>query len=369
MNFNCDKDTLLNAINIVSKAVSNKSTMTLQECILITVEEYGYKLLANDLEIAIETSVISCTVKETGSIALDARIFSEIIRRLPGDNLNIKTDSNFVTIIKSGKSEFKILGLSSEDFSLLPIVEKNNKYIVLSQDLRNMIKQTLFAVAIENAKIAFTGELLDIKDNILNIVAVDGFRVALRKTKLEYPAPDISVVIPAKTMSEISKILQPETDSKVQMYFTDKHALFELDTCTIVSRLLDGEFMKYEQVFTEDFDTIICVNRVELIASLERSIIMAKDSKKNPVKLLMDSNILKVTSNNEMGTTYDEVNIDTDGNSLEIAFNPKFLIDSLKVIEEEKISIQFTTALSPCIIKGINSENHKYLTLPLRLRS
>lgn len=374
MNFTCDKDTLLNTINIVSKAVSTKSTMSLQECILVTVEEDGFKLLANDLQIAIESNKVICNVKETGSIALDARIFSEIIRRLPENTLTIKTNDNFVTIIKSGKAEFKLLGLSSEDFSVLPIVEKNNEYIILSQDLRTMIKQTLFAVATENPKIALTGELLDIKDNIINIVAVDGFRVALRKTKLQSISEDTSVVIPAKTMNEISKILQTENESKVHMYFTDKHALFEMNSCIIVSRVLNGDFINYEQVFTEDFDTIIYLNKTELISALERSLIMAKDSKKNPVKLNMNNNTLEITSNNEMGTTYDELAVDMEGKPLEIAFNPKFLIDSIKVIEEEKISIQFTTALSPCIIKGIEAknvdiENHKHLILPLRIRS
>lgn len=368
MNFVCSKEKLLESLNIVSKAVPNRTTKPILECILITVTDKGFKLLANDMEMAIESLLVECEVMETGTICIEAKILTDIIRSLPDSTVSIKSDSNNVTIIKSGKSEFKILGLSGDEFPPMPEVEKYNCYEIYSADLRNMIKQTVFSVSSDESRIVLNGEFFDIKDGFLNLVAVDGFRVSLRRIEFLNSGVDTGVIVPYKAMSELSKILSSEPELKTYIYTTDKHVLFETESLVMVSRLIEGEFMNYQQIFSEDFDTKIVVDRVEFIGCLERSSIIS-DAKKNPIKLEIKPEWMIVTTNNELGTTYEEINIDIEGNPLEIAFNPRYMIDALKAIEDEEVEILFTTALSPCIIKGLVGDNYKYLVLPLRLRN
>lgn len=369
MQINCSKDILLNNINIVSKAVSSRSTLPILECILLTADTNGFKLLANDLELGIETVSIDAEINEKGSVALDARLFSEIIRSLPDNNVDITSDEKNVTIIKSGKTEFKILGQPGVEFPVLPDIERDVKFETNASALKNMIRQTIFSVALEDTKPILTGELIEFKDDVLNVVAIDGFRVSFRKTIIENIPESKSVVIPAKTLNEISRILPDKNDYKVTMYFTENHALFELENCIVISRLLEGEYLKYEQMFTDDYKTIIEINRQEFLRSIERAILISKESKKTPVKLSIEENKVIITSNTEIGTSYEEVFAETDGENLEIAFNPKFLIDAFKAIDEEKIKIQFINSLSPCIIKGVENVDYKYLILPLRLKN
>lgn len=369
MHIVCSKENLINSINIVSKAVSVRTPLPILECILLNVDNTGFKLIANDLELAIETSYIESQIIETGCIALEAKIFSDIIRKLPDEDITITTIDNNVTVIKSGKTEFKIIGQNGDEFPLLPKVEKNEEYSISSNELKNMIKQTIFSVSTMESKPTLTGELLEIENGMLNVVAVDSFRVSLRVSPINTINSNISVIVPSKSLNELSKILPTDDTSLVSLYFTDKHVLFEIDSCIIVSRLIEGEFLKYNQIFTEDYTTIIYGDRHNILSSLERSSLISKDNKKTPVKLNIASNKLVITSSTDTGTSYDELSIDMDGEPIEIAFNPKYLIDAIKVIDTEKISIQFTTSLSPCIIKGYESDLYKYLILPLRLTS
>ncbi len=369
MLISCTKDELLSKINIVSKAVASKTTMPILECILINADRDGVKLTANNLELAIETSPMNAEISEKGAVAPEAKMFLEIIRSLPENELSIETDDKGIMLIKSGKSEFKIMALPAEEFPSLPDVEKNIKYETKPNVLKNMIKQTIFSVAVEETKPILTGELIEIKENCFNVVAIDGFRVSYRNTKMENLNENISAVVPAKTLNEISRILSDKEDDVVSMYFTNNHVVFETEEFTVVSRLLEGEFLKYEQIFINEYTTAIDVNRQEFLSSLERASLISKDSKKNPVKLNIKNGSLIITSNTEIGTSYEEVYVDFEGDELEIAFNPKYLIDALKAIEDDKINIQFMSELSPCIIKGIDKEDYKYLVLPLRLKN
>jgi len=363
------KEELLSKINIVSKAVASKTTRPILECILITADSEGVRLTANNLELSIETANINADIIEKGSAAPEAKMFLEIIRNLPENDVSIETDNKNNIIIKSGKSEFKIFSLPGEDFPELPSVEKNFKYEISSAMFKNMIKQTIFAVAVDETRPILTGELLEIKENCFNIVAIDGFRVAFRTEKIENKNESTSVVVPSKTLSEISRILPDKEDEIVSMYFTDNHALFETNQFTMVSRLLEGEFFKYENSFINEHTTTIEVNRQELLSSIERATLIVKDMKKSPVLLKIKENFLVITSNTDIGTSYEEVSVDFEGENLEIGFNPKYLIDALKVIDDERISINFMSELSPCIINGLEIGNYKYLILPLRLKN
>lgn len=365
----CNRNVLLEYINIVLKAVSNRTTLPILECILLLADETGFRLIGNDLEMGIETKQITAEILETGSIALDSKIFSDIIRRLPGDMVSISSDDKNITLIKSDKSEFKILGQNGDEFPFLPQVEKDSEYKILSKDLKDMIRQTIFSVAINDSKAVMTGELLEIKENQIKMVAVDGFRISLRVQNIETENFDVKCVIPAKTLNELSKLFNNDETSSISIYFTSKHILFEMDNCIIISRLLEGDFINYENVFTDEYTTLITVDRSFLLDSLERASLISKDAKKNPVKLNISADMLVITSNTEAGTSYEEIPIELDGIDIEIAFNPRYLIDALKIIEDEKITMQFTTPLSPCIMRGLETDSYKYLVLPLRLKS
>ncbi len=364
----CNAQTLLENINVVIKAISSRTTIPILECILLTAENGSFKMLANDLEMAIETNDIPAEIITEGKIALEAKMLSEIIRRLPNDDVYISTDENNITLIKCNKSQFKILGFTGEEFPSIQAVDKTAYYKIKASDFKNIIKRTIFSVSVDESKPVLTGELVQIRGDKLNIVAVDGYRVSFCSSEIEFCDNETEFVIPSKTLNEISKILQNNEDDYITIYFEKSHVLFEIEGFTIVSNILEGEFIKYEQIFTEDYKTIISVNRQELIMSLERaSLIANRELKKSPIKLQIESENMVITSNTEAGTVREELNPVVDGDSIEIAFNPKYLTDALKAIEQEVVTLQFTTPLSPCIIKPVGSENSKYLVLPLRL--
>lgn len=363
----CNKDTLLNNINIVLKSVASRTTMPILECILLTADKNGFRLVSNDLEFGIETSNIEADIVEKGSVALEARMFYDIVRNMPEEEISICVDEKNLTTIKSGKTEFKILGLNGEEFPKVNLIERDEKYIVSAHILKNMIKQTKFSVSTDESKPALTGELIEIKNGNLNIVAIDGFRVAFRKVELS-AKENIEAIVPAKTLNEVIKILPDKEDSFVNIYFNENNIMFELDSCIIVSRLLEGEFLKYEQIFTDDYNTKIEINKTDFLNSLERASLISKDNKKIPVKLqIKKAETLIITSNTEFGTSYEEIKIDMEGEELTIGFNPKYFIEALKAIEDETIIIQFMSALSPCIIKSIEKDDYKYLILPLKI--
>lgn len=365
----CAKNLLVESINIVSRAVTGRAGQPILECCLLTATDGGFKLMANDMEMAIETKKIEVEVLENGSIALDARVFFDIVRRLPGDSVEIYADDKNLTVIKSGKSEFKVLGMNAEEFPALPEVEKEHSYSLPSPELKDMIRQTIFSVSQDISKPVLCGELLEIDENCAKLVSVDGFRISLRSFEFKNENGRAKVVIPAKTLGEIGKILSADSDSVTSFYVTDKHILFDMENCIVVSRLLEGEFIKYENMFTRETETTINVDRRDLLDCIERATLISRDSKKSPVKLQLSEGRMEVTSNTEMGASYEELGVEQDGPDLEIAFNPRYLTDVLKVLDYERISMEFSTQLSPCVIKVEGSENYKYLILPLRLRN
>jgi len=372
MKIRCAKERLVDGLSLVGRTVSARTTMPILECILLTADENGLRLTANDLEMSIETAPLEAEVTETGNVALEAKLFSEIIRKMPGDEIEIETKENNETTCKSGRARFTIRGMPGDEFPVADEMERSSGYEIPAKELREMIRQTIFSVAVEDSKPVLTGELLQHRDNALNIVAVDGFRISYRRLDLPESSVDISdamsVVIPAKALHELSRVLPTDAADSVSFYYTDKRIVFDLPQFTFVSRLLEGEFIRYDQIFNEDFTTNVTMTRQDFLSGLERATLVARESKKSPVKLEIAENSVIITSNTEMGTAFDEVQAEVDGSTLEIAFNPRYLIDALRAIEEKQIIIRFTTGLSPCIIRGLESDAAKYLILPLRLR-
>lgn len=363
----CSKSDLLNGVNIVLKAVPSKTTMSILECILITAANGKIKLTANDMELGIET-VISGEIKENGIIALDAKLFSDIVRKLPDSIVSLETDEQYMTKIICDKANFNLIGKSGEDFSYLPDVEKD-KFITISQfTLKEIIRQTIFSIADNDNNKIMTGELFEIDKNTMKVVSLDGHRISIRNIELRQEYPYLKVIVPGKTLSEISKILSGEVEKVVNIYFTQNNIVFEFDNTVVVSRLIEGEYFNIDQMLSSDYETKVIINKKEFIECIDRATLLVKENDKKPVIISIDDRSLELKINSTIGSMNENIDIDKTGNDIMIGFNPKFLIDALRVIDDEKISLYFMNPKAPCFIKDDNNK-YIYLILPVNFNT
>lgn len=361
-----EKSDLLNAINIVMKAVPSKTTMSILECILIDATSDEIRFTANDMELGIKTTVKG-EIIEKGCIAIDAKIFSEISRKLPDSEVIIETDSNYRMNISCEKAKFNIAGKSGEDFTNLPDVEKN-KFIYLSQfALREVIRQTIFSIApSESSNKIMTGVLFEITQNNMKVVSLDGHRVSLRNIELKESFDDVKVIVPGKTLNEISKILTGNSEDEVRIFFTSNHIVFEFDDTVVVSRLIDGEYFRIEQMLSNDYETKIKINKKELVDCIDRATLLVKESDRKPIVITIQDGELELKINSTIGYMNESISIDKEGKDMIIGFNPKFLLDALKVIDEEQIDIYLLNSKAPMYMKDEN-ETFNYLILPVAM--
>ena len=369
----CEKTLLQDALSLIGRAVPSRTTLPILECVLLTAEEgVGITLCANDMEMSINTTPIPADIQVSGSVALNARLFTEIIRKMPGEYIDIETDDKLVTECKCGQAKLKIAGLPAEDFPTIPEEEleaAQARYKLKSTILRDMIKQTIFSVSIDPSKAVLTGELLEIIENVLRIVAVDMFRISYRSTALIEDSSNASAVVPAKALNELSRAISGDTDEEIEFYFTNKRVLFGTKNFTMSARLLEGEFIRYNQIFNQDFTTMVVIDRMMMLGSLERSVLVAMENRQISITLDIRDDSLIITSQSEKGQTYDEIPCETDGTDMQIFFNPRYLIEALRAIEDDNIVIKFNTSRSPCTIHSLTSETvteYKYLIVPLR---
>ena len=365
MKLQFQKSALLNGISIVSKAIPAKTTMSILECILIDADADQIKLTGNDMELGIETKVEG-SILERGKIALDAKLFYEIIRKLPDGEapVIITSDNKFNTTIQCESALFNILGRDGEEFSYLPYIERD-QYITLSQfTLKEAIRQTIFSISPNDSNKMMAGELLEVKENILKVVSLDGHRISIRNIALKESYESHKVIVPGKTLSEISKILGGDNEKEVQIFFSKNHILFEFDDTMVVSRLIDGEYFKIDQMLSSDYETRVKVNKREFMDSIDRSMILIRDSDRKPIILnVEDSNVnLKVRST--IGSMNADVSAYKAGKDIMIAFNPKFLLDALRVIDDEEVELYMMNPKSPCFIKD-EEGTYIYLILPV----
>ena len=359
----CKKANLLNGVQIVSKAVPSKTTMPILECILIDASQEKIKLTANDMELGIET-IIDGDIVEKGIIALDAKIFLEIVRKLPDNMITIQTDSSLNVVIICEKAKFNIVGKSGEDFSYLPEIEKGNSVVISQFTLKEVIRQTIFSIADNENNKLMTGELFEIENDTLKVVSLDGHRISIRKISLKNSYPKKKVVVPGKTLSEVSKILSGDMDKDVSIFFTDKHILFEFNNTVVVSRLIEGEYFKIDQMLSSDYETKIRMNKRELLDCIDRATLLVKEGDKKPVIIDVKDGSMELKMNSTVGSMDEEIDIEKEGKDLKIGFNPKFLIDALRVIEDEEILIYMVNPKAPCFIKD-EKESYIYMILPV----
>ena len=366
----CYKDKILKALNSVVKGVASKTTMPILEGILIQTNDNEVKLTTYDLEIGIEY-VMECEVKEQGSTVVNAIMFSEIIRKLPDTEISITLNEKNLLEIECEGSLYKLATMNPDEFPELPKIEVENSIELEQNTLKNMIRKTIFAVSTEENRPIFTGCLFEIKSNKLNIVAVDGFRLALRSMYLNKQTNDFSAVIPGKTLNEVNKILLDSFET-IKIGVAKNQALFEMENCKIVTRILDGEFLNYKNVIPENWETRIKVNKNNLQNSFERVSLISASSvekeKKYPVKVNVDIGKVTISCTNQTGDAKEELFVSTEGKNLEAGFNPKYFLDSLKAIDDEDVFVEFGTSISPCLIKSAENKDYVYMILPIRLK-
>lgn len=361
----CSKTSLSKSINISLKAVAGKTTMPILECILIDASTNQIKFISNDMELGIET-IVEGSIEQKGIVALDAKIFSEIIRKLPDSLVTIQTNDSLNIMITCEKSKFNIPGKSGEDFTYLPVIEKEESLTISQFTLKEMIRQTIFSIAVNENNKLMTGELFEIKDGILKIVSLDGHRISIRNMQLKKQYPDKKVIVPGKTLGEISKILSGEVDSQVNIYFGQNHILFEFDSTIVVSRLIEGEYFKIEQMLSNDYETMVSINRKEFLDCIDRASLFIRESDKRPIIIQISDGVMELKMNSSMGSMDEQIDIEKEGQDILIGFNPKFLMDALKVIDDETINIYLVNPKAPCFIRD-EERHYTYLILPVNI--
>ena len=348
----CTKSNLVKGVSIVSKAVPSKTTMPILECILVDASTDVIKLTANDMELGIETR-IEGDILERGIIALNAKIFSEIVRKLPDSDVVIETTSDNQTLITCEKAKFNIAAQSGEDFSYLPVIEKEDYITVSEFTLKEVIRQTIFSIADNDTNKMMTGELFEIEGNILKVVSLDGQN---------------KVIVPGKTLQEISKIIGGEAEALVDISFTKNHIVFEFDKTVVVSRLIEGEYFKIDQMLSSDYETKVRIHKKELLDCIDRATLLIKEGDKKPIIIDIKDGTMELKIKSQIGSMDETIFITKEGKDLLIGFNPKFLIDALRVIDDEEVDLYFMNAKAPCFIKDEN-QSYIYLILPVNFNA
>lgn len=350
-------------INIVQKGISSRTTLQILNGILLETVNGKLKLTATDLEIGIET-YLDCDIIEEGSIVINSNIFGNIVKKLPNSTINIKVEENNVNITCES-SEFNILGNNPFEFPELPTISNHNSFNIAKDLFKSAIRQTVFATTQDETRPILTGVLLEITNKNGSFVALDGYRLALRNIPID-SKEDIKIVIPGRALSELNKILDDESE-EFTIITAPNNVIFNLGDTVVSSRLLEGQFLNYKDIIREDHKTKVIVNKKAFQDSLERASLLAKEEKANLVKINIDDGQVIIKSHTEIGNVNEQIPSKNEGDSVNIAFNSKYILDGIKNIDSEEIELLFMGSLNPCIIRPIDDENYIYLVLPVRL--
>ena len=370
MNIKCKKSDLLNSINISLKAIPGKTTMQILSFIAIVAENNKINLVSNNLELGIETS-LEAEVIEPGKICVDAKMFSEIIRKLPSDEItmivddrNSDTEEIASMQIKSGRAKFEISAMSTDEFVFLPNIQSDDNIQISQYDLRAIINQTEFSISDNENQKVMTGELFEVTENQLRVISLDGNRISIRRLTLDNQYPSKKVIIPGKTLREISKILSDKVDDNVDIYFSENHIIFKFESTTVLSRLIDGNYYDVDRMLSDDYKVKIKANKAELTETIDRSMLLRRESDKKPIVFNIKDGKIEFNMKTSIGSMDEEMEVEKEGEDLRIGFNPKFMLDALKNIEDEDVDIYFKSAKSPCFIKN-DEKTYIYLILPI----
>lgn len=369
MNIKCNLKDLINGLNIVAKA-ANKTTMPILDGVLIEAFQGTLKLTTYDLDIGSEHT-FNCEVLSEGSTVVDIRMLNEIVRKIEDETIEIEVNET-VFVLKSVNGVFKLAVMNPDEYPKLPIFNIESSVTLEQKILKDMIKRTLFSVSNDENRPIYNGALLKVEDNILTIVAIDGFRLSLRKYLSEKNINNFKAIIPGKVLSELFKILTEEENQYVKIGVNKNQALFEIGQSIIVSRIIEGEFLNYNNIIPETYETRIKIRTKNLLDSFERVALFAKENKekdkKSPVKMNIEIDGVILSCVSENGDAKEMISAVVEGKDIEIGFNPRYVIEALKSIDDQEIYVEFTSNISPVLIKPITSNEFIYVVLPIKLK-
>ena len=366
MKFTVNKSDITEAVSNIQRAVSTKTSSPALEGILLSATETGLELCAYDLELGI-TTVIPAFVMEPGKAVLSAKLFSDIVRRTPAETVTVSVDEKNMATLESGYSRFSIIGIPAEEFPELPKLSDSTQISLPGALLKSMIRQTLFAIAESDAKPIHQGSLFSLENGILDVVSVDGYRLAVRREPVDF-SEDLSFVVPGKTLSELLKLIK-DSEEPVEISAGRRHILFKIDNYTVISSLLEGEFLNYKAAIPPESQTEVVLKTREAIDSVERVSLLITDRLKSPIRCLFDNNEVKLNCTTSMGRASDQLDVEMTGQSVEIGFNNRYLLEALRNTECDEVKVQLGGPLSPMKVVPKEGDSFLFLVLPVRLKS
>jgi DNA polymerase-3 subunit beta len=362
MKISIQKQVLQEAIFNVQKAISGKVIMPILQGILIIAENSQITLIGSNMDLIIETK-IQGNILEEGKVVVDSRFFGDIIRKLPDATIQLESKDNKTITIEYSSSTAILLHMDANEYPSLPDIKKETTFQISQRLIKNMIKGTIFAIAQDEFRATYTGVLFEVSSGNLNLVSLDGYRAAIRSEKIESSLV-VNKIIPGKTLNEVYKILE-DNDNLIDISFASNHVIFSLGNTKISSRLLEGNFVKHEDIIPKEYSTKIIVKRNDLLNSIERASLMGKEEYGSKVILEIQDDNIFIIANSQFGKLREKINIVLQGNNLKIAFNSKYLLDVLKVIDNDEIVLELNNSVNPCIIKNKNSDNCVYMLVPI----
>ncbi|WMJ82860.1 DNA polymerase III subunit beta [Oscillospiraceae bacterium LTW-04] len=367
MRIKCEKTILCDAASVVSRAVSSRSPLPTLEGILIRTADNAIELFGYDLDIGISTK-IDAQIEAAGEIVLPAKVLLDIVKKLPGEFVTITVGEKCLTEIKSGFSEFTILGMPADEFPEFPSIGEVTDFSVTEDVLKSMIDQTIFAISQSDAKPIHTGSLFEIKSGSFSVVSIDGYRLALRNEKVSFDS-DISFVIPGRALNEVSRILSESSDELVGMQISKKHIVFHIGDFQVFSRLLEGDFLDYNAAIPKTSSTTVKINTREFIEAVERVSLLISDRIKSPLRIKFVEDEIILNCSTALGRAVDTVAASIEGGTLEMGFNNRYLLDALRAAQCDEVCLEISGPLSPMKVVPINSTAFVFLVLPVRLKS
>lgn len=364
MKISCLRTDLANAVSNVSRAVSTKASIPALEGILIKAYGESMNISGYNLEIGITTD-IDATIKEEGEIVVSARLFLDIVRRLPEEIVMIETDERMVTYISCGNVNYQIVGMSSVEYPDLPTFEKTDSLVINAKILRDMIRQTVYAVSENTAKPIYTGSLFEIEDKVFKIVAIDGYRMAIRSENVDSDSKN-RFVVPGKTQQEVLKLLNDDEEN-VEIIIGQRHITFQIKNYRVISRLIEGTFLDYKSTIPSDTKTELVINTRTIIDSVERMSLLNNDRIQSPVRCNFSDDEIKLSCASAVGRANDVISVQIIGESVEIGFNNRYLLDALKNTDTDEIKLVLNGPLSPMIVKPVKGDCFISIVVPMRL--
>ena len=370
MNFVCQRDKLSEAVNVVSKAASVKSTITALEGIKAEVKDGKIKISAYDFNVAI-SAVFDANTVENGTIIFPAKLFSDIVRKLPGgEDVYIEADDSYQIKISCGGTVFNIMGVSPQDFPEIPSVLDENRVELTVSAFKRLIKHTVYAASQNDLKPILTGILFEINDSesFISAVGLDQYRLSLKRESFEYKSGDINkFIVPAKTLKELLNILPEESENNIRICVSEKNVMFCYDNFVMISRTLEGEFLDYRKVIPADFKFKVRVKTRELRSMIDRAALITSNAIKSPIRCDFDFDTVKISTASNIGKFTEVINVPNFAEKLTVGFNNKFMLEALSACDADEILIRLCTELTPIILEPVEGEDFLSMVLPMRL--